>query len=157
MTNSHRGACLLKHNHRLLLSFADQGKQTAVFRLRLQQINKVCRLPFFMCVCVFVCGGVRVWVIFLFLFVNLYLYLQAAVSNGKQKNGSPCDFLNPFTVGSSCQRKFVVCPFVDEKINRSYPFANGLNGLNGLAHLCQWPKRSRWPLLSNIRFCYKIL
>jgi hypothetical protein len=41
-------------------------------------------------------------------------------------------FLNPFTVGSWCKRKFVVCPFVDEETNGSYPFANGLNEL---AHL----------------------
>ncbi len=44
-------------------------------------------------------------------------------------------FLDPFTVCSSCKRKFVVCPFVGGKTNRSYPFANGINGLNGLAHL----------------------
>jgi hypothetical protein len=31
--------------------------------------------------------------------------------------------------------KFVVCPFVDEEKNGSNPFVNGLNGLNGLAHL----------------------
>jgi hypothetical protein len=32
--------------------------------------------------------------------------------------------------------KFVVGPFADKKeTNGSYPFANGLNGLNGLAHL----------------------
>jgi hypothetical protein len=48
----------------------------------------------------------------------------------------------PFTVCSSCRRKFVVCPFVDEETNGSYPFVNGqngfngLNGLNGFAHLC---------------------
>ncbi len=41
-------------------------------------------------------------------------------------------FLNPF---SSCKRKFVVCPFVGEETNGSYPFANGLNGQNGFAHL----------------------
>jgi hypothetical protein len=35
-----------------------------------------------------------------------------------------------FTVCSSCKPKFVVCPFVDEETNGSYPFANGLNGLN---------------------------
>ncbi len=90
-----------------------------------------------MCVCN--CEGVGVGVFvcaYICIYLCIYLYLHAAVSNGKQKNGSPGDFLNPFTVGSSCQRKFVVCPFVDEKINRSYPFANGLNGLNGLAHLC---------------------
>jgi hypothetical protein len=34
------------------------------------------------------------------------------------------------TVCSLCKQKFVVCPFVDEETNGSYPFANGLNGLN---------------------------
>jgi hypothetical protein len=43
--------------------------------------------------------------------------------------------LNLFTVCSSCKRKFVVCPFVDEETNGSYLFAIGLNGLNRLAHL----------------------
>jgi hypothetical protein len=35
-------------------------------------------------------------------------------------------FLDPFTVCSSCKRKFFVCPFVDEETNGSYRFANGL-------------------------------
>jgi hypothetical protein len=38
-------------------------------------------------------------------------------------------FLNPFTVCSTCKRRFVVCSFVDEETNGSYPFRNGLNGL----------------------------
>jgi hypothetical protein len=53
----------------------------------------------------------------------------------QMENRSPCNFpVNPFIVCSSCKRKFVVCPFVYEETNRSYPFANGLNGL---AHLCR--------------------
>jgi hypothetical protein len=47
----------------------------------------------------------------------------------KMENGSRGDFLNPFTVCSSCKRKFVVCPFVDEETSGSYPFANGLGYL----------------------------
>jgi hypothetical protein len=43
-------------------------------------------------------------------------------------------FLNPLTVCSSYKQKFVVCPFVDKETNVIYPFANRLNGLNGLAH-----------------------
>jgi hypothetical protein len=39
-------------------------------------------------------------------------------------------FLNSFTVCSSCKRKFVVFTSVDEETNGSYPFANGLNGLD---------------------------
>jgi hypothetical protein len=41
-------------------------------------------------------------------------------------------FLNLFAVCSSCRRKFVVCLFVYEETHGSYPFANGLNGLNRL-------------------------
>jgi hypothetical protein len=37
-------------------------------------------------------------------------------SNGKRK---PRQFLNPFTVCSSCKRKFVLCPLFDEETNRS--------------------------------------
>jgi hypothetical protein len=58
------------------------------------------------------------------------------ISNGKRKKKAQAIFLNPFTVCSSCKRKFVVCPFVDEETNGSFPFADGLNGpRNGLAHL----------------------
>jgi hypothetical protein len=45
-------------------------------------------------------------------------------------------FLNTFTICLSCKRKFVIFPFVDETTNGSYLFANGLNGLNRLAHVC---------------------
>jgi hypothetical protein len=31
--------------------------------------------------------------------------------------------------------KFLLCPFVDEETDGSYPFANGVKGLNVLAHL----------------------
>ncbi len=51
------------------------------------------------------------------------------------KNGSPGIFLNPFTICSLYKRKFVICPFADEETNRSYPFANRLNGLNRPSHL----------------------
>ncbi len=49
-------------------------------------------------------------------------------------------FLNQIAVCSSCKQKFVVCPFVDEETNRSYPFADRLiNGrlINGLNRLKQ--------------------
>jgi hypothetical protein len=39
---------------------------------------------------------------------------------------------NPFTIGSPCKWKFVVCPFGCEDTNESYQFANGLNGRNRL-------------------------
>ncbi len=56
--------------------------------------------------------------------------------NGKQKTEGQAIFLNPFTICSSCKRKFVVCLFLDKATNGCYPFANGLNRLNGLGHLC---------------------
>jgi hypothetical protein len=56
-----------------------------------------------------------------------------------EKTEARAIFLNLFTVCSSCKWKFVVCPFVDEETDGIYPFANGLNGLNGLAHLCIFP------------------
>ncbi len=54
-------------------------------------------------------------------------------SKGKQTTKAQMIFLNPFTVCSSHKPMFVVCPFVDEETNGRFPFANGLNGLNGLA------------------------
>jgi hypothetical protein len=54
-------------------------------------------------------------------------------SDMKRKTGNPGDFSNPFNIFSSGKRKIVICPFVDEETNGSYPFANGLNKL---AHIC---------------------
>jgi hypothetical protein len=51
------------------------------------------------------------------------------------EKGSPGIFLHPFTICSSYKQKIVVGPFVDKETDGSYLFANGLNGLNGLAHL----------------------
>ncbi len=34
--------------------------------------------------------------------------------------------------GDFCRQKFVVCPYVDEETNGSYPFANRLNVLADL-------------------------
>jgi hypothetical protein len=70
--------------------------------------------------------------------------MDVETSNGKRKAEVQTIFLNPFTICSFC--RFVVCPFVDEDTNGSYPFANGLNRLyrlnglnvlNGLALLLQ--------------------
>jgi hypothetical protein len=43
----HRWALLLTAFVDYLLSFADQGKRTSVFRFRLQQTNGSLRFPFF--------------------------------------------------------------------------------------------------------------
>ncbi len=45
----------------------------------------------------------------------------------KRKMEARAIFLNPFTVGVSCKRKFVVHPLVDEETKARYPFANILN------------------------------
>ncbi len=69
----------------------------------------------------------------------LYIYICCRFtkkSNIKQITEDQAIFLNPFTVCSSCKRKFVVCSCVDEEKNGSYPFANGLNGLTGLKSTC---------------------
>jgi hypothetical protein len=58
---------------------------------------------------------------------------QNSKRKGKQKSRR---FSLSFIVSSQCSQKFVVCPFIDEETNGSYPFANGLNRPCGLAHLC---------------------
>ncbi len=65
------------------------------------------------------------------MYICIYIFCRF---KQKTKNGAQATFLNPFTVCSACERKFVVCPFVDEETNGSYPFANGLNGL--IAYVC---------------------
>jgi hypothetical protein len=56
-------------------------------------------------------------------------------SGGNQKTEAKGIFLYPFTVCASCKLKFVICPFVDEETNKSYPFATVLSGLNLLNRL----------------------
>jgi hypothetical protein len=68
------------------------------------------------------------------LYVCRYTYIYC-LSNAKRKTEAQAIFLYLFTVCSFCKRKFVVCPFFGEETNGSYPFANGPNGINGLAHL----------------------
>ncbi len=60
--------------------------------------------------------------------ISIYLYLYSAVKQ-KTENQKPRLFLNPFTICSACKQRFVVFPFVDKETNRSYLFANGVNGL----------------------------
>jgi hypothetical protein len=81
----------------------------------------------------------------LFIVFRIYIYIPyintvpvygiyAAILRNKS-NVRPGDF--PWSVYHLLilQWQFVVCSFVDEGTNRSYLFANGLNRLNGLAHL----------------------
>ncbi len=87
-------------------------KQTEVCRFRFP------KMPFsvssIFCQCVSVRTGT-----YSYLYLYLYFYLYAAVSNGKWKTEAQATFLNPLTICSSCKRKFVVCPFVDEETNFS--------------------------------------
>ncbi len=72
----------------------------------------------------------------LYISLSIYNYIYIYVCCCfKQKTVAQAIFFNPFAVCSSCIRKFVVCPFVYAETNVSYPFAIGLNGLNGLADL----------------------
>jgi hypothetical protein len=72
-------------------------------------------------------------------------------------------FLNPFTVCSSCKWNFIVCPFVEEETNGCYPFAKGLNGLSGLAHLYLYLYKkvdflvTQHVCLSQLTKCYILL
>jgi hypothetical protein len=75
------------------------------------------------CVCRFIFISSFV-LIFLFLFIFIFI----VICWFQMENGSPGACLNPFTVCSSCKRKFVVFPLVDEETNGGYPFANELNG-----------------------------
>ncbi len=53
------------------------------------------------------------------------------------ENGSPGNFpKSVYRFYSSFKRKFVICPFVNEQTNGSYPSANRLSRLNVVAHLC---------------------
>ncbi len=54
--------------------------------------------------------------------------METSNEKRKRKTEAYAIFFNPFTVCSLWKLKFVVCPFVDEETNGSYPFANGLNG-----------------------------
>jgi hypothetical protein len=58
----------------------------------------------------------------------------------KRKTEAQTIFLIPFTVCSSYKWKFVICPCLDKETSGYYLFANGLNILNGLAHLCPAPE-----------------
>ncbi len=117
------------------LSSADQGKQLSVFCFHLQQINGLFFLRLKQTEVAFPLvpfSGLNS--------VNMeawtWTYTWRQGEKGKRihqmENRSPDDFPYLFTICSSWKRKFVAGPFVDEETKRSYPFANGLNGLNGL-------------------------
>ncbi len=65
----------------------------------------------------------------MFIYIDMYIYQYLNIyihicchSKRKWKTEAQAIFLNPFIVSLSCKRKFVVCPFVYEETNGSYPF-----------------------------------
>jgi hypothetical protein len=69
----------------------------------------------------------------IYVYVYLYIYIYMSISicviccNFKRKTKAQAIFSNLFTVCSSGKQKFVICLFVYEETNGSYPFAIGLN------------------------------
>jgi hypothetical protein len=127
------------------LQFVDEGKPTSVFCFCLQQRNGSLQFPFSVCrkqkevvfSIISVCKNLETW-----------RWRQGNMQkwrNGhgdiEQNTATQALFLNPFTICSSCKE---VCSFVDEETNRSYQFANGLNGL---ANLC---KKRCTPIVERI-------
>ncbi len=60
--------------------------------------------------------------------MDTWRHTDMETSDGKKKTEAKAIFLYQFTVCSSCKRKIVVYLFVKEETNKSFPFANGLNG-----------------------------
>ncbi len=59
--------------------------------------------------------------------IYIYIYLR--------KTEAQAIFLNPFTVCSSCKRKFAVCLFVDEETNGSLQRDLPINGINNVSFI----------------------
>jgi hypothetical protein len=129
------------------LPFSVFSKQMYVCRFRFPFAANKRKLPFsvspFFCVCacvyiyiyIYVYIHIYIYIIFILILLYLYLNLNGVVWNGKVKMEAQAIFLNQLTVCSLCKQKIVVCLFVVEETSGSYPFANGLNGVNGLPHL----------------------
>ncbi len=131
---NHRWACLVKQQ--LLVTIyrlPTMDDQLPFYVSVFSKETEVCRFRFLFA------AKQKLW--FAVFSINTYVY--TAVSNGKRKTEAQAIFINSFTVCSSCKRKFAVCLLDDEERNESYPFANGLKGLNrfGLSHL--WIQRLR--------------
>ncbi len=121
-------------------------------RFRMQQKNGSCRFPYMyiyidtavykdiyiqikIYIYLYIYKHINIYICIRYtnIYVFIYVYIYTAISNRKRKTEGQAIFFNPFTVCLSCKRKFVICPFVYEETHASYPFANELNGLNGLA------------------------
>jgi hypothetical protein len=75
--------------------------------------------------------------IYIYIYINILIFMYICC-RFKRKTEAKAIF-DPLTVCSFRKRKFFFFLFVYEVTSRSYPFANGLNGLNGLAHLWRVP------------------
>jgi hypothetical protein len=52
------------------------------------------------------------------IYIYKYIYIYMTPFQTETESEAQAIFQNPFTVCTSCKRKFVFCPFVCEKINR---------------------------------------
>ncbi len=105
----HRWARLLKQpNVNYSLSFFDQGKETYVFRM--QKINGGSPFPFpgggYGNGSIYICRYIHTYLYIIY--ISLFLYQYIYMLQFQRENASPGDFLNPFTVFSSCKTE--VCP-----------------------------------------------
>jgi hypothetical protein len=93
---------------------------------------------------VFVCSKqkeVAVFRVYIYIYIYmengtkyiLYIYLHRHIHTYVYcgfKRKPRAFFLNPFTACSSDKQNFVICAFVEDETNGSYPQANRLNGLS---------------------------
>jgi hypothetical protein len=91
-----------------LLSFADQGKRASVFRFPFSLY-----IYFETAADIYTYRDIEIYIYISLYISNLYLYIYIFIYYicccFKRKTEAQAIFLNPFTVGSSCKQKFVVC------------------------------------------------
>jgi hypothetical protein len=58
-----------------------------------------------------------VFCIYTYICIKILAYVYIYMLCFKRKSEAQAIFLNQFTICSSCKRKFVICPFVDEETN----------------------------------------
>jgi hypothetical protein len=114
-------------------SFADQGKQMSFSLFRF----KLCRFRFKLCSKQ---TEVAVFRYFHFPFSEFRKHGDETwimeTWRHQTENGIPGNFPKSVDRFLVVRREGCRLSFVDEETNGSYPFANGLNGLNRLSHLC---------------------
>jgi hypothetical protein len=157
--------CLLKQQSLITIYRLYQAKRISVYRFHLQQRNRsvpflfsACGNPtevaifhqfLFLCLYIYICFSFNIYTVYCIYIwktetVNFRIYIEkmelniyAAISNGKRKPRQFSLICLPFARRANAGLSFA--SFVDEENTvkyRSYGFANGLNGLNGLARLC---------------------